>query len=500
MAAKKRNESLSIERIADDIMLFNAKAPVKPPLASIKLNTKYNILDFGPANNFPQELIRAINSSPTARACTKSHSKFIAGDGFIFPESDPAFWAKVSNVLTSDLLQKSAYDYTYFEAIALHLVFNMNGELIRIKHVDTSTVRLGEPNDFGEITYCKISPDWENLTGKFADLNKPVLYDLYDPIRTKETLATLAQDAMAFKDWGGCILYARRYSPGQPYYITPSYSASLNYIYTDGQIQDFHANNIDNAFMPSVLIYVPGELKGEVEDKETGEKVSKKTAFQRHMDKELLGAKNGGKPAYIYGKEGSQPIITQFTANTNHELFITLSNLITESITRAFQIPQVLAGIKTSGQLGTSNEISNAIELYYNTVIKDDVNFITSIYNDLVKLMPGYVEGEVTIANSKPFNYIDTAFKDDFTLGERREASGYSPEMPKDEAIQLEASTERTSQALSALSPLVANKVLESMTPDEIRQLVALPPAVGGNKLPEVPTTIVNMGRSKING
>jgi len=431
MAGINRNASLSIERIADDIMLFNAKAPVKPPLASIKLNTKYNILDFGPKNNFPQELIRAINSSPTARACTKSHSKFIAGDGFIFPEADDTFWAQVAKIFSSDLLQKVAYDYTYFETIALHLVFNMNGELANVKHVDVSNIRLGEPDERGEITYCKISPDWENLTGRYAELNKPILYDLYDPIRTKETIGSF-KDPLEFQNWGGCILYARRYAPGQPYYITPSYSASLNYIYTDGQIQDFHANNIDNAFMPSVLIYVPGELKGEVLDEETGEKVGKKEAFEKHMDKKLLGAKNGGKPAYIYGKEGSQPIITQFTANTNHELFITLSNLITESITRAFQMPQILAGIKTAGQLGASNEISNSIELYYNTVIKDDVNFLTAIFNDLAKLMKGYAGGEISIANSKPFNYIDQASMDKFTDGEIREAQGYPREIPID--------------------------------------------------------------------
>ena len=119
-----------------------------------------------------------------------------------------------------------------------------------------------------------------------------------------------------------------------------------------------------------------------------------------------------------------------------------LSNLITEAITRAFQIPQVLAGIKTAGQLGTSNEISNSIELYYNTVIKDDVNFITSLCEDLARWIPGYADEPIKIANSKPFNYIDSTFKDDYTLGERREASGYAAEMPKDEQPNLTQPTE----------------------------------------------------------
>lgn len=437
MARKYNQENDTLlKKVSDGVYVFEAKAPVKPPLATIKKNSRYNVLDFGKFNNFPQELIRAVNSSPTARACTKSHSKFIAGDGFVFPELEPteANYKTIQSIkkwLTSEFLQRVAYDYTYFEAISLHFIFDMNGDLAKVKHVDTSTVRLCEPDDDGVIRKCKVSADWENTTGIYANLNKPVEYELFDPIHTRETIASMSPDE--FKEWGGAIAYFRRYSPGQPYYITPSWSSSLNYVYTDGQIQDFHANNIDNAFMPSVLFFVPGELKGEVVV--DGVEMPKKEAFKKYIEDKLSGAENAGKPAVVYGPEGAQPTVTQFNANTNHELFITLEKLITEAITRAFQIPQVLAGIKTSGQLGTSNEIANAIELYYNTVIKDDVNFVESIIDLILKLWVGYVptEDKIKIANSKPFNFIDPSFKDDFAVGERRESAGYAWEKPAED-------------------------------------------------------------------
>jgi hypothetical protein len=437
MAKRNQYEQDSLlKKVSDGVYMFEAKAPIKPPLATITKNSRYNVLDFGRKNNFPQELIRAINSSPTARACTKSHAKFIAGDGFIFPELDIndanyKTFESIKKWLTPEFLQRVAYDYTYFEAISIHMIFNLNGDLVSAKHVDTSTVRLSEPDDNGVISKCKISPDWENTTGIYANINRPVEYDLYDPIHTRETIASMQPDE--FQNWGGAIAYFRRYAPGQPYYITPSWSSSLNYVYTDGQIQDFHANNIDNAFMPSVLFFVPGEIKGEVEI--DGVKMPKKDAFKKYIEEKLSGAENAGKPAIVYGPDGSQPTITQFNANTNHELFITLEKLITEAITRAFQIPQVLAGIKTSGQLGTSNEIANAIELYYNTVIKDDVNFVESIIDLLTSLWVGYTETDarINIANSKPFNFIDPSFKDDFAVGERRESAGYSWEKPAED-------------------------------------------------------------------
>lgn len=437
MAKSRHQEPESLLKVVSEgVYLFEAKAPVKPPLATIKKNSKYNVLDFGRNNNFPQELIRAINSSPTARACAKSHAKFIAGDGFVYPEletTDPNYkvFQQIAKFLDSSTLQRIAYDYAFFEAVTLHFIFDLNGELAAVKHVDTSTFRLSEPDEDGIIRKCKLSADWENTTGVYSHLNRPIEYDLFDPIHTRETIASMNPED--FKDWGGAIAYFKRYAPGQPYYTTPSWSASLNYVYTDGQIQDFHANNIDNAFMPSVLFFVPGELKGEVEV--DGVKMSKKDAFKSYIESKLSGAENAGKPAVVYGPEGSAPTVTQFNANTNHELFITLEKLITEAITRAFQIPQVLAGIKTAGQLGTSNEIANSIELYYNTVIKDDVNFIESITDLITSLWQGYVptEERIKIANSKPFNYIDTAYKEAFAIGEIRESAGYNWEKPAED-------------------------------------------------------------------
>lgn len=56
--------------------------------------------------------------------------------------------------------------------------------------------------------------------------------------------------------------------------------------------------------------------------------------------------------------------------------------------------------------------------------------------------------------------------------------------------IELEGDTSKTSDALNSLSPLVATKVLEKMTPNEIRALASLPPIEGGDVIAsDNPTT-----------
>ena len=50
--------------------------------------------------------------------------------------------------------------------------------------------------------------------------------------------------------------------------------------------------------------------------------------------------------------------------------------------------------------------------------------------------------------------------------------------------VEVEESASKTSDSLNAMSPLVATKVLSSMTPNEIRSLAALPPIEGGDIVP----------------
>lgn len=391
-------KELGLEKLDKGLYLFEAKAPVKPESITFKVNNQFKVLSFGNKNNFPQELIRAINNSPTARACTKSHAKFIAGDGLVYSKESP-FAEKLKLIFTNDLLRRLAYDYTYFEALSLKLNFDLNGKLIGVQHVDDSTVRLGEINeDTGVIEWAKISTDWEHTT---KSQNKPVDIELYDPIRTKQRIASFSNNIDEFGKWRGALLYAKRYAPGQPYYSIPSWSSALQWVYTDGEIQKFHASNIDNAFMPSVLIFLPYELKGTTADGR-----DKKTAFKEDLAEATTGEERG-KPFVMYNpNREAAPQITQFNANSNHELFIALSDIITKHTVRAFQIPQFLAGIETPGSLGTTNEILNSWDLYQNTVVKDDQNFITDVLNNLAKQMPDYDDTIITISNNLPIRYI----------------------------------------------------------------------------------------------
>ena len=120
-------------------------------------------------------------------------------------------------------------------------------------------------------------------------------------------------------------------------------------------------------------------------------------------------------------------------------------------------------GIRVSGKLGSGSDIKQAYIIFEkNTIIPLREN-IQDIVNDLFDIAK--VKARVEVNNFQIVN---------------------------ETIVEVEEDASMTSDALNAMSPLVANKVLESMTDNEIRALASLPPIEGGDviksQIPQTPT------------
>jgi hypothetical protein len=139
----------------------------------------------------------------------------------------------------------------------------------------------------------------------------------------------------------------------------------------------------------------------------------------------------------------------------------------------------MLFGVKTEGQLGGRAEMVESYEIFKATYIEDRVQRIERSVNYLasfngvtgLKLQPT----EPISEQLSEMGLLQIATKD-----ELREKAG----LPILETEEL-GGARLVADAINALSPLVANKVLESMSPNEIRALAALPPKAEGEALPE---------------
>jgi hypothetical protein len=109
-------------------------------------------------------------------------------------------------------------------------------------------------------------------------------------------------------------------------------------------------------------------------------------------------------------------------------------------------------GIRVSGKLGSGSDIKQAYIIFEKNTIIPLRETIADIVNDLFEIAK--VKARVEINNYQIVN---------------------------ETIVEIEGDASMTSDALNAMSPLVANKVLESMTDNEIRALASLPPVEGGD-------------------
>ena len=459
---------MELTQISDNYFMFSAKAPADLSVFNQTDDTANKIVRYGKDNNFPQELIKAVQSSPIANACVETHAKFLYGDGLYFETptgEETDFSKRLKEIFNESVYQRICYDMAYFESLGLIMKWDLNGYLKSVKSQDFSTIRLGIPNKDFEITFAKLSSNWQQETKDRR--YKAVPIDLYNDIETKAKISNFSEQSLYedFSKWNGTLKYIRRYKPGQVYYSQPKYASALKWIYADGQIQNFHANNVDNSFAPAFIVYVPYKLTGEDENGK-----DMKESLREYIADRLTGADNGGKFAILDGssKEGSIQIIP-FSQSTSHEMYITLSNLIRDHIATAFQVPSILAGIQVSGKLGTAKEIADSSIYYQNAVIKHDQNLLMYEMNALAKLMDGYDGTTISVSNSIPLAFVAESFASAFTEEEIREAFGYGVK-----EVKLNTAANNIIDNINALSPLVANKVLESMSEAEIRSLAGL--------------------------
>jgi hypothetical protein len=177
-----------------------------------------------------------------------------------------------------------------------------------------------------------------------------------------------------------------------------------------------------------------------------------KDVLRRTIDK-LKGAANAGKAVAFFANSAEQlPKIESLPTNGNDKLFAEASQLNTEQICFSHTIDPILMGVRTTGSLGSGSDIKQAYVIFEKNVVMPLRGMVTDIFNELLHISK--LSAEFTINNFQIIN---------------------------ETIVQLEGDTSKTNDALNSLSPLVATKVLETMTINEVRALASLPPIEGGD-------------------
>jgi hypothetical protein len=375
---------------------------------------------FGTDNLYPQMLNQMYYSSPLHGAIVDYKTNAVIGGGF--------------NLTTDKLTPQEKLDMFTFEKKAnlKHTVKAVTKQLIIHNRVYFK-LYFGEKKKLIKIE--NVSPDKVRIS-RFGDM-----YYLCDDWSTNIDIKEIKPYHITCKD--ECQLYSYEVqSVGQDFYSLPTYSSALNFAFLSGELSYFAKSNIQNSVFPSFAMMFPKRPQSEEE---------------KHMIKEtidrLKGAANAGKAVAFFANSADQlPKIESLPTNGNDKLFHEASALNTEQICFSHTIDPILMGIRTTGSLGNGSDIKQAYVIFEKNVVMELRQQVTTIFNEILTI--ARIPAEFTINNFQIIN---------------------------ETIVELEGDSSKTNDALNTLSPLVATKVLETMTINEIRALASLAPVEGGD-------------------
>lgn len=413
-------------------------ADSKIPVFKESRNKDY--IKYGDNNLYPDYLTYLFNKSAKHGAIIGGKAFYIFGEGY---ENGEVVVNRLGDTL-NDVSKKAILDIEIYGGFRWEIIWNAARKVQEIYHVDYTTIRVGKSGGY-----------WFKECWDINNRDEEIFIPAFNPSNPI-----------------GSQIYAyNEYRPKTRFYPLPEYIGSNNFIETDIEISKYYLSAIRNGMTPSKMIqFFTGEP---TEDK--------KREVERRMDKKFAGAENAGKFLLVFNAvNAANPVkVDDLSATDLDKHMIELNKTCQQEIFSGHRVTSpMLFGIKTEGQLGGNTELKAAYELFIATYAKPKANAFDKELTYVLSFSSKPGKYELRPTDPIGWQIPDTLLAQAVTPDDVREKLG----LPVTDKTANAQST-RTLNAINGMSPLVANKVLEKLTDNEIRGLASLPPKEGGDTL-----------------
>ncbi len=322
-----------------------------------------NYYRFGENDCLPNDMVRAINDSGTARACVSKLSQFIQGNGLVDQAlgKSPANIRQSYNAAISDL----SLIVPYSKCVSFRVVFDNAGLPARIYPVPTHKLRRK-----GAIRFR-----YNELMGEaYYQRSKDKYLQEFNPTELpQERLKRVAWQIKEYGEQWGDIVYHFKKGVGlnADVYPVPDYYSGIDDIESDAGISRLEKRNIQKGWRTPIIVST-GPIDKIVEDDKG------KTEYDKFSDNMRRFA--GEDAAYALHIEGAtdaaKPTVTTINIAEILDQTDKATDRVGRKVCRHMGVPPVLVGFATAGQLGNTQELINSMDLFRLSVIE---------YQDLIK-------------------------------------------------------------------------------------------------------------------
>jgi hypothetical protein len=423
---------------------------------------------WGEGNKFPQEALRILYDSGTATTCAERIEQFVVGKGFTSKITGSTL-ANPGQTFNELLAEAGAY-VSVGLGVAYIVRHTFGGEPGEVYVAPVDCLRREDPKTGNRFI---INPKLASGKMKAED------NEIYLPYDTQANAQELAEEVLqavqSEAGYWGHLWWSFTKKVGRGRYPVPGWWSAKEAIEAEAEAPRYDLKQFRDRFLPDALLAVVGKRFTDevpIEDwKPTGEQTEADRPFVESPDlldlkknvKALKGS-NSESSVFLLAVETKEeiPDLKFFDQGPNSKNLTDATARLEGRVYRRMGVPPVLCGVSEPGLLGSNQQIVNSIQLF-GLVVNPARELVVG---PLRQLFPAL---DFTVTPLDPVDYIDPAVAAKMTDDELRATRGLLPvEKPA------EGEAEQTLAALNGLSPLVATKVLNEMTSEEIRALIGL--------------------------
>jgi len=326
------------------------------PIITEDTKTRYNWVPVGinGHDDYFDVITQSYNSSTTNAACIEGSADLIYGKGIT--TADIGFEEQLAQLLPSEDVRKVAFDLKLYGNAAFQVFWNKEHTKIKkFYHIPVQTLRAEKLHGHTKVQNYFYCTDWND----------------YKKQKDKKAIPAFGTSNEELE-----ILYIKEYEPNRYYYSLPDWIPALQFAFVEAELSNLHLNNIENGFLPLVMINMNNGVPAPEE----------RQVIESMITSKFTGTRNAGRFMLSFNDEAvNKPTIDAIQIDNLHEKFQYVADYSQDRILVAHRIVSpLLFGIRTAnnGFSSQSEEMKTAYSIFQTMTIQPFQNIILNFISD----------------------------------------------------------------------------------------------------------------------
>lgn len=366
------------------------------PVITEDTKTRYQWVPVGiiGPDDFFQNVTDAYNNSTTNAACIEGIADLIYGKG-IFTKNNE-FSETFGKILPQEEIKRAIFDLKLYGNAAIQVYWNdEHTKIIKMYHAPVQNFRAEKLYDEPKIQNFYYCTDWSDHKAQ----------------RYKKKIPAFGTSSDKME-----LLWIKNYSPGKYYYSLPDWIPALQFSFVEAELSNLHLNNIENGFLPLVMLNMNNGIPAP-EERDTIEDL---------VEAKFTGTRNAGRFIITFNDDPERkPTVETISTDNLHDKYKYVADYAQDRILVAHRITSpLLFGIRTvsNGFSSQSEEMKTAYSILQTMTITPFqnlvINFIAAALDE-----GGYADSQLYFEQLTPL----------VILSQTAEETGQTTEQVQDE-------------------------------------------------------------------